>query len=180
MEVRECLKSRRSIRKFTAQTVAPELIADLIETTSYSPSWKHTQICRYVAVTGELKDRIAEECTSFYPHNCEIIKSAPLLMVQCFIKNRSGFERDGSYSTHREGGWQMYDAGIQAGALCNAAHDLGLGSVILGIFDDVKVAELIHLSEDREVVALIPMGYADETPNAPRRKSVEDLLTFLS
>ena len=53
MEVRECLKSRRSIRKFTAQTVAPELIADLIETTSYSPSWKHTQICCYVAVTGE-------------------------------------------------------------------------------------------------------------------------------
>lgn len=180
MEVKECLKSRRSIRKFTGQTVAPELIADLIETTSYSPSWKHTQICRYVAVTGALKDRIADECTAAYPDNGATIKAAPLLMVQCFIKNRSGFERDGSYSTHREGGWQMYDAGIQAAALCNAAHDAGLGSVILGIFDDAKVAELIHLSEDREVVALIPMGYAAETPVAPRRKSVEDLLSFLS
>ncbi len=180
MEVKDCLKSRRSIRVFTDQAVAPELISDLIETTSYSPSWKHTQICRYVAVTGELKDRIADECTADYPHNGTIIKGAPLLMVQCFIKNRSGFERDGSYSTHREGGWQMYDAGVQASALCNAAHDLGLGSVILGIFDDAKTAELINLSEDREVVALIPMGYAAETPNAPRRKSVEDLLTFLS
>ncbi len=180
MEVKQCLKSRRSIRKFTSQAVSPDLVSELIETTSYSPSWKHTQICRYVAVTGALKDRIAEECTSAYPNNGDIIKGAPLLMVQCYIKNRSGFERDGSYSTHREGGWQMYDAGIQAGALCNAAYDLGLGSVILGIFDDAKVAELINLSEDREVVALIPMGYADETPNAPRRKSVEDLLTFLS
>ena len=180
MEVKDCLKSRRSISKFTDEAVAPDLVSDLIETTSYSPSWKHTQICRYVAVTSELKDRIADECTADYPHNGAIIKGAPLLMVQCFIKNRSGFERDGSYSTHREEGWQMYDAGIQASALCNAAHALGLGSVILGIFDDVKVAELIHLSEDREVVALIPMGYADETPNAPRRKSVEDLLTFLS
>ena len=101
-------------------------------------------------------------------------------MIQCFIKNRSGFERDGSFTTRRGEGWQMYDAGIQAGALCNAAYDAGLGSVILGIFDDRKVAELIQLSDDREVVALIPMGYPAETPNAPRRKSVEDLLTFLS
>lgn len=180
MEVKDCLKSRRSIRVFTDQSVAPDLISDLIETVSYSPSWKHTQICRYVAVTGALKDRIAEECCADYPHNGDIIKGAPLLMIQCFITKRSGFERDGSYSTRREGGWQMYDTGIQAGALCNAAHDLGLGSVILGIFDDRKVAELIHLSENMEVVALIPMGYAAETPNAPRRKSVEDLLTFLS
>ena len=180
MEVKDCLKGRRSVRKFTGQAIAPDLISDLFETTSYSPSWKHTQICRFVAVTGELKDRIAEECTSSYPHNGEIIKGAPLLMVQCFIKNRSGFERDGSFTTRKEGGWQMYDAGIQAGALCNAAYDSGLGSVILGIFDDIKVAELIHLSENMEVSALIPMGYAAETPNAPRRKSVEDLLTFLS
>lgn len=179
MELKECLKQRRAIRVFTEEAVAPELIADLIETTSYSPSWKHTQICRYVAVTGALKDRIAEECCTTYQKNCDIIKGAPLLMVQCFIKNRSGFERDGSFSTHREGGWQMYDTGIQAGALCNAAYDAGLGSVILGIFDDVKVAELIGLSEDREVVALIPMGYPAEAPVAPRRKPVEDLLTFL-
>ncbi len=180
MEVKDCLKTRRSIRVFTEQAVAPEVISDFIETTSYSPSWKHTQICRYVAVTGALKDRIAEECCTTYQKNCDIIKGAPLLMVQCFIKNRSGFERDGSYSTRREGGWQMYDAGIQAGALCNAAHDAGLGSVVLGIFDDIKVAELIGLSEDREVVALIPMGYPAEAPQAPRRKPVEDLLTFLS
>jgi len=179
MELKECLKTRRAIRVFTDEAVDPKLIADLIETTSYSPSWKHTQISRYVAVTGALKDRIAEECCTAYQKNCDIIKGAPLLMVQCFIKNRSGFERDGSFSTHREGGWQMYDTGIQAGALCNAAHDAGLGSVILGIFDDIKVAELIGLSEDREVVALIPMGYPAEAPIAPRRKPVEDLLTFL-
>lgn len=101
-------------------------------------------------------------------------------MVQCFIKNRSGFERDGSFSTRKEGGWQMFDAGIQAGTLCNAAFDAGLGSVVLGIFDDEKVAELIALPDNMEVASLIPMGYPSEVPTAPRRKSVEDLLTFLS
>ncbi len=180
MELKYCLTNRRSVRSFTEQAVAPELIADLIKTTSFSPSWKNSQICRYVAVTGALKDRIAEACTDAYPHNGKIIKGAPLLMVQCFIKQRSGFERDGSFSTRKGEGWQMYDAGIQASALCNAAFDAGLGSVVLGIFDDIKVAELIELSENMEVAALIPMGYPAEAPTAPRRKSVEDLLTFLS
>lgn len=180
MELKYCLTNRRSVRAFTEQEVAPELVADLIQTIRFSPSWKNSQICRYVAVTGALKDRIAEECTNAYPHNGDIIKGAPLLIVQCFIKNRSGFERDGSFSTRKEGGWQMFDAGIQAGALCDAAFDAGLGSVILGIFDDEKVAELIALPENMEVASLIPMGYPSEVPTAPRRKSVEDLLTFLS
>lgn len=180
MTAKECIKGRRSIRKFKSTEVPKELISDIIETASYSPSWKHTQIPRYVAVTGDIKERIAKECTLAYPKNGEIINGAPVLLVQCFIKNRSGFERDGSYSTHREGGWQMYDCGINAGNVCNAAYEAGLGSVILGIFDDARVAEIIGLSEDREVVALIPMGYPDEEPVTPKRKPVDELVTFLA
>ena len=74
----------------------------------------------------------------------------------------------------------MYDCGINAANLCDAAYEAGLGSVILGIFDDAKVAEIIGLSEDKEVVALIPMGYPDEEPVAPKRKSVDELVTFLA
>lgn len=63
MTAKECIKGRRSIRIFKPDAVAPELIRELIETTSYSPSWKNTQIVRYVAVTGAAKARIADECT---------------------------------------------------------------------------------------------------------------------
>ena len=37
-----------------------------------------------------------------------------------------------------------------------------------------------QLPEDRELVALIPIGYPDETPVAPRRKPVDELLSYLS
>ena len=159
MTAKECIKGRRSIRKFADTPVSRDVIADIVETASYAPSWKHTQITRYIAVEGELKDKIADECTSAYAKNGEIIKNAPMLIAVTFIKNRSGFERDGSYSTPKEGGWQMFDAGVASEAFCLAAYEQGLGTVIMGIFDEAKAASLLEVPEERELVALIPIGY---------------------
>ena len=180
MTAKECIKGRRSIRKFTSQEVDTELLKEIIETASYAPSWKHTQITRYIAVTGELKDKIAAECTQMWPGNGTIIANAPLLIAVTYIKGRSGFERDGSYSTVKGDSWQMFDAGIAAQSFCLAAYEKGLGSVILGIFDEAKAASLLNVPEERELVALIPVGYPAEEPVAPKRKSVEDLLSFQS
>ena len=109
MTAKECIKGRRSIRTFTQEHISHELIADIVETASYAPSWKHTQIVRYVAVEGELKDKIAQ-CTSAYARNGEIIAAAPMVIAVTIIKGRSGFERDGSFSTHRGEGWQRLHA----------------------------------------------------------------------
>ena len=178
MFVKEGIKGRRSIRKFKSDAVSHDVIASIVETASYAPSWKNTQIARYVAVENPLKDRIAEEGIHDFHHNTEIIKNAPMLIALTFVKNRSGFERDGSYTTRRGDSWQMFDTGIASEAFCLAAHEAGLGTVILGIFDDEKVAELLGLSEDLEVAALIPIGYPAETPDAPKRKTVDELLTY--
>ena len=178
MTAKDCIKGRRSIRKFKEQPIDRELLSEIIETASYAPSWKHTQITRYIAVTGELKNKLAAECTSAYPKNGEIITQAPMLIVVTYIKGRSGFERDGSFSTAKEGSWQMFDAGVAAQTFCLAAYEQGIGSVIMGIFDEAKAASLLNIPEEREIVALIPIGYPDEEPVAPRRKPVEDLLSF--
>lgn len=177
MTAKDCIKGRRSIRSFTDRPVSHELIADIVETASYAPSWKHTQITRYVAVEGDMKAKVAE-CTSAYPRNGEIIAQAPMVIAITIIKNRSGFERDGSYSTNRGEGWQMFDAGVASEAFCLAAYEQGLGTVIMGIIDHEKIAELLNIPEDREVIALIPIGFPAENPEAPRRKSVEELLSF--
>lgn len=180
MTAKECIKGRRSIRTFKPDAVSPELIRELVETASFSPSWKNTQITRYVAVTGDTKAKIAAECTDSWPKNADIINNAPLLIVECFVNERSGYERDGSYSTEREDRWQMYDAGISAANFCNAAYEAGLGSVILGIFDFKKAGDILALPENIEAMALIPVGYPVEIPPAPKRKSVDELLSFMS
>ena len=91
MNAKECIRERRSIRKFKDQPVDHALLSEIVETASYAPSWKHTQIARYIAVEGELKDKIGAECTSAYPRNGEIIAKAPMLIAVTFIKGRSGF-----------------------------------------------------------------------------------------
>ena len=178
MTAKDCILGRRSIRRFKTDAIDHDILEEIVETASYAPSWKHTQITRYIAVEGALKDQIAAQACDAWKPNADIINSAPVLMVISIIKNRSGFERDGSYSTPRNDGWQMYDAGIASQTFCLAAHDKGIGSVILGIFDSAKVASILEVSEDRDVIALIPIGYPAEEPVAPKRKSVEDLLSY--
>ncbi len=180
MTAKECILNRRSIRKFKSDAVDHELLKGIIETASYAPSWKHTQITRYVAVEGALKDKIADEGTQMFPNNGNIIKNAPMLIAVTIIKGRSGYERDGSFTTDRGDSWQMYDAGVASQTFCLAAHEAGLGTVIMGIFDRPIVSSLLQIPEDRELVALIPIGYADEEPAAPRRKPVDELISFLN
>ncbi len=177
MTANECIKGRRSIRKFTDQPVSHELLSQIIETASFAPSWKNTQITRYIAVEGEKKAALAK-CTNLYPGNGVIMENAPMVIAVTVITGRSGYERDGSFSTPKGTGWQMFDAGVASEAFCLAAHEQGLGTVIMGLFDEEEASRLLELPEDRELVALIPIGYPAEAPTAPRRKTVDDLLSY--
>lgn len=113
MNTIDCIKSRRSVRKFTEEKVPHEVLEQLVELSRWAPSWKNTQIARYVAVEDEaLKNRIAEEAT--IPWNEGIIKGAPVLMVMTYVEKRCGYERDGSFSTSKGDRWQNFDCGIAA------------------------------------------------------------------
>ena len=72
----------------------------------------------------------------------------------------------------------MFDAGAASEAFCLAAYEQGLGTVIMGIFDQDKASEVLSVPENQDLVALIPIGYPAESPVAPRRKSTDDLLSF--
>lgn len=179
MTVKECILERRSIRKFKDQPIDEAVLREIVEEASFSPSWKNTQIVRYTAVSDpELKEKISK-CTSGYAGNAFNISGAPTVIAVSIVKNRSGYERDGSFTTNKGTGWQMFDAGIAAQTFCLAAHEHGIGSVILGIIDYEEIASLLNIPDTQELVTLIPIGYPAESPEAPRRKTVDDLLTVI-
>ena len=178
MNTTDCIRTRRSIRKFKAAPVEHPLLESLISDTSYSPSWKNSQIPRYIAIEDSfILDKIIHDYTPSF--NSNIIRQAPLLLAVTFVKGQSGFERDGSYSTKKGDRWQMFDVGIACQTFCLAAHNAGLGTVIMGIWDEDGITDLLNLPEDQELAALIAVGWPDIDPEAPRRKSVNELLTYL-
>ena len=180
MDALECIKGRRSVREFKDTPVSKEVLESVIDTARFAPSWKNTQISRYVALTGDSKKALADTAFEAWVGNANIVNKAPMVIVQTFVKNRSGFERDGSFSTSKEDRWQNYDCGIAAEAFCLAAYEKGLGSVVMGIFDEDKVAEVLNLSDDQGVAAIIAIGYPVADATAPKRKEVADLLTYLN
>lgn len=177
MDAITCIKTRRSIRKFKAEPVSKEIVEDLVLTASYVPSWKNTQTTRYIAITDpEIMERISKECCG--AHNQGIIDGAPMLIATLTVDKRSGFERDGSYTTVREDNWQTFDNGVATQTLCLAAHEKGLGTVIMGMYDIDKAEEILQVPEGQLLMALVAIGYPDEEPEVPKKKTVEDLLKF--
>ena len=178
MNTTECIRTRRSIRKFKAAPVDHSLLESLISDTSYSPSWKNSQITRFIAIEdSSILDSIVQDYTPSF--NSDIIKQVPVLLAVTFVKGRSGFERDGSFSTKKGDRWQMFDVGVACQTFCLAAHNAGLGTVIMGIWDEDGITKLLKLPDDQELAALIGVGWPDVDPDVPMRKSVDELLTYL-
>ena len=179
MDAKTCILTRRSHRQYQPKPVSHDLIEEVISLAAYAPSWKNTQISRYIAIEDPAaKQEIVDRFCLPGTNNPAIIASCPVLIAQTFLTGRSGFNRDGTYNTDREDGWQYYDCGIAAQTLCLAAHDLGLGTVIMGVFDRKGLEEYLQLPEGQELMALIALGWPADEPAAPKRKDVETLLSY--
>ncbi len=177
MNAIDCIKTRRSIRAFNGKAVDKKVLEEVVALAAYAPSWKNSQTTRYIAVLDpSLKAKLANECMLGFEYNKNTANNAPAMVVVTTVNSRSGYERDGSFTTSKGTHWQSFDAGIATQTFCLAAHEAGLGSVIMGIFDEAKVAEAVGVPEGQSVSALIAVGYTDTAPEAPKRKTVEELL----
>ena len=135
------IKERRSIRKFQDKKVPRELLEEIVNISAYAPSWKNTQVARYVIVDDEatIKALANEEVAYGFKGNIAALEGAAAILILTYVTGRSGYERDGSFSTKKEDRWQMFDAGIAAQTFCLVAHEKGLGTVIQGYFNEEEI-----------------------------------------
>lgn len=179
MHTIECIKTRRSVRGFKEDKIPRELLCEVVEAAAFAPSWKNTQTTRYIVVQEHaLIEKLANDCVLGFEYNSKTMKGAPAIVLLTTVKGRSGYERDGSATTSKGSHWESFDAGIAAQTFCLAAHEKGLGTVIMGIFDEQKVIEAVGVPEGQAVSALIAIGYPAVNPTAPARKAVDELISF--
>ncbi len=174
MDLMQAIKERRSVRKFKADPVSEDLINAVLEAGRWAPSWANTQCWRFVVVRdSEIKESLAETKGKGNPAG-EAIRNAPVTIVICGELNQSGYFK-GEAPTDK-GDWFMFDTALAAQNMMLAAHALGLGTVAVGLFDASKAAEILGVPSNIAVVLILPMGYPDEQPAAPRRKEFSEIV----
>lgn len=180
MDFKEVVEKRRSVRKYLDRDIPDSDIKECVRVASFSPSWKNTQVVSYIIVKDEdIKSKIAEDCVCGFKFNTSTINRCKALAVVVVDAGISGYEEDGSFSTSKRDGWEMFDAGISTQTFCLAARELGIGTVILGYMDEEKIREVLDLPENKKPSALIAMGYPEKEGSMPHRKSVDELIKFI-
>jgi len=174
--IMETIKNRRSIRRFEDREIPEDLLNNLYTAVQWAPSWANTQCWELVVVKDESIKKQLEECMAPKNPATRVVGNAPVVIAVCAKNNQAGYY-NGAVST-KYGDWFMYDLGIATQNLCLAAHDQGLATVIVGLFDHDKASEILKVPDNYSLVTLIPVGFPAKDPSAPKRKPIEEIIHF--
>jgi len=169
----EIVRGRRSVRKYEERDVPTEAVNTLLEAVRWAPSWANTQCWEIVVV----RDRgVKEQLQATLPPKgnpaAGAMVQAPVVLVLCAKLKSSGFYK-GEVTT-KFGDWFMFDLGIACQSLCLAAHALGLGTVVVGLFDHDAAKRVVKVPEGHELVAMVPLGFPAKISSAPNRREIGD------
>ena len=178
MDLFEAIKTRRSVRKYADKPVEDEKLEAVLEAVRLAPSWANMQCWRLVVV----KDKAVKETLSdlsyvesyFAPKGYKAnpskkaLAEAPVVIVLCAEQSQSGVIWGQNY--------YLVDVGIASQNLMLAARGQGLGTVFVGVYDEVKVKGILNIPQNVRVVGLLPLGYpAGESKDGPPRKPMQEI-----
>ncbi len=175
-DLMDIMKGRRSIRKYQDKEIPEDLLNKVLESVQWAPSWANTQCWEVIVVKEQgVKEKLVEVLPKTNPARKHFTE-APVIFVLCGKLNSSGFYK--GQVTTRLGDWFMFDLGLAAQNLCLMAHSLGLGTVILGLFDHEKAEAVLDVPEGYDLVSMIPMGYPAHDSSAPKRREISDFTHY--
>jgi nitroreductase len=177
MDIIDAIRERRSVRKFKKEApVTDEVLREIMDAARFAPSWANTQVWEIIVVRDQAsKDALSELLSPTNPSR-EAVKTAPVVLAACGKKGVSGFYRGQSSTVLGE--WLMFDVALFLATLNLAAHAKGLSMVHVGFFDILKASAMLAVPDEVQLVELLPLGYADETPRPPKRREAADFLHF--
>jgi nitroreductase len=171
-DLMEIIKGRRSIRRYQDKDIPEADLQQILESIQWSPSWANTQCWEVVVVkTKDMKEKLNETLTTTNPARKGLL-GAPVVLALCGKLHSSGYYK-GEVTT-KFGDWFMFDLGIATQSLCLTAHHLGLGTVVVGLFDHDKAKNVLGVGEGYELVVLIPVGYPAKDSPAPKRREISE------
>jgi len=174
---RELLQKRYSVRSFSSQPVEEEKIIQCLQAAHLAPSACNAQPWKFIVVNDEaLKNQIAETTSKHIVPMNHFTRQAPVHIV-VVMERPNLTSAIGSIVQNKP--YTLIDIGIATIQLCLQATELGLGTCIVGWFNEKKVRKLLHIPPMSRPVLIITLGYPEKTDiPAKHRKPFENIYSF--
>jgi nitroreductase len=172
MDVKDAIKKRKSIRKYSDKAVTNDLINELIESLRLSPSAYNAQPWKYKIINDK---KTIEKLREEQVFKNEFVYTAPLIIVCCGDINMYPEIAKESFDLKK----LCYgDIGISTQNMVLRATELGLGTCYVGLINRKKLKNILNIPENYIIPYIITIGNVDasETPRSPGRKNKEDII----
>ncbi len=144
MTFSELIQRRYSVRKFDSRPVEQEKLEMILEAGRLAPTGVNYQPQRILVLQGADMENI-QGCTP-------CLYGQSVVLVVCYDKNESWKSRSG-----RDIG--EVDGTIVLTQMMYQAEELGIGSLIVGIYKEALLRERFRIPENLEIVSLLMLGY---------------------
>lgn len=177
MDFLEFVSTRQSDRVFDPdKPVEREKLERILQAVQLAPSACNAQPWRLIVVDEpELKNKIADATSSRVLGMNHFTKQAPvhIVLVEENVNLSSGI---GGLVKRKD--YAQYDLGIATAHLVLAAHAEGLGSCIIGWFNEARMREFLNIPKSKRVVLDVVLGYSTQPFREKKRKSLEEIISF--
>ena len=172
MNFTEIAQTRQSCRSYDeARFVEAEKLEAILEAARLAPSACNGQPYHFTVCKGETAAEVARATQSLGMN--KFASQAPVLIViseEAYVKSAAMGARV------KGNDYRSIDIGIAAAYLTAEAAAQGLGTCILGWFDDDKIRSICGLSHPVRLV--ITLGYPKDTLRAKKRKDLSELVRY--
>ncbi|PIP55406.1 MAG: NAD(P)H nitroreductase [Bacteroidetes bacterium CG23_combo_of_CG06-09_8_20_14_all_32_9] len=177
MNFLELVHTRQSVRRYSAKPVENELVLKCLEAARLAPSASNSQPWRFIIVDEPgLRQKVAQATITQNLINSFSLR-APVIIV-IVVEKPKLLTQFAGWLKKREFEWT--DLGITAEHICLQATELGLGTCMIGWFNEPKIIQLLNIPSNKRIGLVITMGYPAENYLLRKkiRKKIETLVSY--
>lgn len=199
MDITQLVKSRRSIRSFKQINVSRDVICAVMELARWAPSAHNAQPWRFIVIDDdEVKVKLAAEMGKAWLSDMrkdgvprdeaeriveleswERITKSPVVVIACLtMEDMDEYPDSRRQKAEYVMAVQSVAAYVQTMLLTAHYHGLSACWICAPLFCQGAVKKVLRLPRKLEPQAMIVMGYADEKPLPPSRKSLDEICAF--
>ena len=177
MKFLDLVNKRQSVRKYLDKAVEREKIERCLETARLAPSANNSQPWSFIVIDDpKLKEAVARKTFDRVISFNRFSLQAPVLIL-LLSERPSFFSRIGSAVKDKQ--FSLIDIGITAEHLCLQAVEEGLGTCMLGWFNERGVKKLVNIPPQIRVELIITMGYPISDEIEPKeRKEINQIRSY--